>query len=123
MSQMSQRNSVVSFEVAVSFRFACKMSCFAKSETYETEFRMLRKASFEKHEISRNKEHFFREIRNSFRMKFSRISYERNSSVNPRRNRWCYNSQEKTNLTQTPIANMLQRHQQAGAIRFKEKVS
>ena len=26
---------------------------------------------------------FFREIRNSFRMKFSRIWYERNSSVNP----------------------------------------
>ena len=26
---------------------------------------------------------FFREIRNSFRIKFSRISYERNSSVNP----------------------------------------
>ena len=122
MSQMSQRNSVVSFEVAVSFRFACKMSCFAKSETYETEFRMLKPVS-RNTKFRETRSIFFREIRNSFRMKFSRISYERNSSVNPRRNRWCYNSQEKTNLTQTPIANMLQRHQQAGAIRFKEKVS
>ena len=51
----------------VSFRMI--MLCFAKYETYETGFRM--------------QGVFFREIRNSFCMKFSRILYERNSSVNP----------------------------------------
>ena len=35
----------------------------------------------------------------------------------------CYGLQEKTNLIQTPIANTLQQHRQAGAVRFKEKVS
>ena len=53
----------------VSFRMI--MLCFAKYETYETGFRM--------------QGVFFREIRNSFCMKFSRILYERNSSVNPSR--------------------------------------
>ena len=52
---------------SVSFRMI--MLCFAKYETYETGFRM--------------QGVFFREIRNSFCMKFSRILYERNSSVNP----------------------------------------
>ena len=31
-----------------------------------------------------------------------------------------YVLQEKTNLIQNPVANKLQRHRQAGAVRFKE---
>ena len=46
-----------SFDVAVSFRFACYMFCFAKYETYETGFRMLKP-------VSRNTK--FREARRIF---------------------------------------------------------
>ena len=52
-----ERNSVFSFNIAVSFRFACKMFCFAKYDTYETGFHRLKP-------VSRNTK--FRETRSIF---------------------------------------------------------
>ena len=67
-------------EVTVSFRFVCKIFRFEKYETYETGFRKLKP-------VSRNFAKQFCEIKNSFRMIFTRILYERNSSANPK---WHY---------------------------------
>ena len=67
-------------KVTVSFRFVYKIFRFEKYETYETGFRKLKP-------VSRNfakQVAFFCEIQNSLRMIFTRVLYERNSSVNPK---------------------------------------
>ena len=60
------------------------MFCFKKYVTFETSFCMLKAGS--RNKKFRETRSIFCEIRNWFRMKFSRILYERNSSVNPTRN-------------------------------------
>ena len=71
----------VNSELCSFVSFHMLMLYFAKYETYETGFRMqkpvLRKTKFFKTRSS------FGKIQNLFRMKFSRILYERNSIVNP----------------------------------------
>ena len=65
--------SFFSFGIAVSFRLLNVM--FREIRNIRN-WILSAKTSFAKHEISRNREHFFREIRNSSRMKFARFSYE-----------------------------------------------
>ena len=78
MTILIEGKSVFSFEFAVSYA-----KCSVSRNTKHTKLSF---ACYSKFRETRNfvkQSAFFREIRKSFRMKISRILYERNSSVNP----------------------------------------
>ena len=74
------------FHSTFQFRFVSLVKCFVSQNTKHSKLTFARKSQFRETQNFAKQGADFREIRNSFRMKFSRFLYERNSSVNPRFN-------------------------------------
>ena len=80
------KGQCVFFHSTFQFRFVSLVKCFFSQNTKHSKLTFARKSQFRETQNFAKQGADFREIRNSFRMKFSRFLYERNSSVNPRFN-------------------------------------